>query len=168
MIPKCLNQNYYKHRRFANETKVIARNPPRNQHLHNFHAAHDLMKVSTTRINHKEALIVPLAIPNKKWPCSHLDHAFQNLLLPLPYMHAWDKENEKIIHPSFIQYEMFIPYSLMTLSYKYKCCIFSRGPPYMYMIVNYNMCNICLCSTKKIKLITLLCSHVYSYVLWKV
>ena len=35
--------------------KTIERNPPRNQHLRNFNATHDLTKASTTRINYKQA-----------------------------------------------------------------------------------------------------------------
>ena len=56
----------------------------------------------------------------------------------------------------------------MTLPYKYKCYIFSRGPPYMYITPSYNLCSICVRSTEKVKLIPLLHTHIYSCVLWKV
>ena len=57
----------------------------------------------------------------------------------------------------------------MTLSYKYKHYIFSKDPSYMYILtMSYNLCNICIHSTTKFKLITLLCTHIHSYMLWKV
>ena len=33
-----------------------------------------------------------------------------------------------------------------------------------YMIMSYNLRSMCICSTAKLKLILLLCTHVYSYV----
>ena len=57
------------------------------------------------------------------------------------------------------------PYILVTLPYKYKCYIFCRIPPYMYITTSYDLCNICICSPKKFKLILLLRTHIYLYVL---
>ena len=38
----------------------------------------------------------------------------------------------------------------------------------MYITTSSNLCSIYICSTPKFKLTPLLCTHVYSYVLWKV
>ena len=56
----------------------------------------------------------------------------------------------------------------VSLPYKYKCYIFSRRSFIHVHNYSYNMCNICICSTEKLKFIPLLCTHINSYVLWKV
>ena len=39
----------------------------------------------------------------------------------------------------------------------------------MYITTSYNLCSISIRSTKKFKLVPLLCTHIYSYMLlWKV
>ena len=56
----------------------------------------------------------------------------------------------------------------VSLPYKYKCYIFSRRSFIHVHNYSYNMCNICICSTEKLKFIPLLCTHINPYVLWKV
>ena len=56
----------------------------------------------------------------------------------------------------------------MTLPYTHKCCIFPRSPSYMYITLTYSLCSTRICSTTKFKSTTLLCTHVYSYLLRKV
>ena len=50
----------------------------------------------------------------------------------------------------------------------YHYCIFSKLPPYMYITTSYNLCSICIHSMEQFKLIPLLSTHIYSFVLWKV
>ena len=56
----------------------------------------------------------------------------------------------------------------MTLPCEYNCCILSRRPPYIFITTSHNLCDICIHSTGKFNLIALLCTHVNSYILWKV
>ena len=50
----------------------------------------------------------------------------------------------------------------MTLIYKNKCCVFFRGPPYMYIILSYKLCSISICSTEKFKLKSF-CALMYTH-----
>ena len=55
----------------------------------------------------------------------------------------------------------------MTLPYKYKHYTLSRGHSYMYKSTSYRLCSICIRTVANFKVISLVCTHAYSYVLWK-
>ena len=92
----------------------------------------------------------------------------QSLFLGLPSKDQYDRMficrqflflyRHKIIYKSYA-------ISIMTIPYKYKCCMYLIGPLYMYITVSYNLCSICTHSATKFKLTPLLCTRVQLYML---